>query len=99
MKTRTRSKLAAVGLAISMIAGPAAVAVPAASAQAVPYKIPNGTWGGLCGKGAYTYHVRFERHGVSLVERRHYTEWRNKRENNQWRCRVKASYDYFLTVA
>jgi hypothetical protein len=96
----TRRKLAAVALAAGL-AVPASLTAGAAlaPAQAVPYKMPAGTWGGLCGKGAYSYHVRYERHGVALYERRHYVEFRNRWSGSRWECRTRYSYDYLLLVA
>lgn len=97
----TRERLASIVLAagLAVTGGTVTTLATAAPAAAVPYKTPVGTWGGLCGKGAYSYHVRYERHGVALYERRHYTEFRNRWSGSRWECRTRHSYDYLLSVA
>ena len=99
---------AAAGATLAAVLGLGAVVAPVATAsgpvgltaaQAVPYAMPVGTWGGLCGRGDVRTFIRYERHGVALYSRWHRTQWNNRWSGSRWECRIRYSYDYLLLVA
>lgn len=86
----------AVPLGLGAAAAPTVLAAPGSAAgpqaaQAVPYQIPEGTWGGVCWGPKWTYLGRL-RNAVQPTNVWRFQQGNYYREGGRWVCRT--SYDF-----